>query len=69
MPAGEVSACPNTTRPTVRTKPRHVEAAERIAREVGAENPDPVTRREAIELELEDQGLSDAGESLGEHVE
>jgi hypothetical protein len=51
------------------THEAEVEAAERIAREVGAENPDPVTRREAIELELEDQGLSDAGESLGEHVE
>ncbi len=46
-----------------------VERAERIARRVGADNPDPVTRREAIELELEDEGLSEAGESLGDHVE
>ncbi len=46
-----------------------VERAERIARRVGAENPDPVTRREAIELELEDEGLSEAGEALGDHVE
>jgi hypothetical protein len=49
--------------------PEDVERAERIARRVGAENPDPVTRREAIELELEDEGLSEAGEALGDHVE
>lgn len=41
--------------------------AERIYHEVGAENPDPVTRREAIEGELEDEGLSEAGRHLGEH--
>jgi hypothetical protein len=45
------------------------ERAEEIAAEVSEENPDPVTRREAIEGELEDEGLSDEGESLGEHVE
>jgi hypothetical protein len=43
--------------------------AEEIAAEVAQENPDPVTRREAIEGELEDEGLSEEGESLGEHVE
>jgi hypothetical protein len=41
--------------------------AARIYREVGAENPDPVTRREAVEGELEDEGLSEAGGHLGEH--
>ena len=41
--------------------------AERIYHDVGAENPDPVTRREAIEGELEDEGLSEAGGHLGEH--
>lgn len=41
--------------------------AERIYRDVGAENPDPVTRREAIEGELEEEGLSEAGGHLGEH--
>jgi len=45
------------------------ERVARIAEDVGAENPDPITRREAIELELEDEGLSEAGETLGEHVE
>ena len=45
------------------------ERVARIAEDVAAENPDPITRREAIELELEDEGLSEAGETLGEHVE
>jgi len=46
------------------------ERVARIAEDVGAENPDPITRRlAAIELELEDEGLSEAGETLGEHVE
>ncbi|HYJ71094.1 MAG TPA: hypothetical protein VE265_01305 [Actinomycetota bacterium] len=45
------------------------ERAEEIAAEVAEENPDPVTRREAIELGLEDEGLSEEGEALGEHVE
>lgn len=48
--------------------PEH-ERAERIYEEVGAENPDPVTRREAIEGELEEEGLSDEGDTLGEHNE
>jgi hypothetical protein len=43
--------------------------AEEIYEEVGAENPDPVTRREAIEGELEEEGLSDEGGLLGEHIE
>jgi hypothetical protein len=46
---------------------RDHERAEEIAEEVGAENPDPITRREAIELELEDEGLSDEGGTIGEH--
>jgi len=51
-----------------REQRRH-ERAEAIAEEVARENPDPQTRREAIELGLEDEGLSDEGETLGEHVE
>ena len=47
---------------------RH-ERAEEIAEEVARDNPDPVTRREAIELGLEDEGLSEEGETLGEHIE
>ncbi len=45
------------------------ERAERLAREVGAENPDPTTRREAIEQALEAEDLSDEGEDLGQHIE
>lgn len=44
-----------------------VERAEEIYEEVAAENPDPITRREAIEGSLEDAGLSDAGGEIGEH--
>ena len=44
-----------------------IKRAEEVAEEVGAENPDPITRREAIELELEDEGISEAGEAIGEH--
>ncbi|HEU0169832.1 MAG TPA: hypothetical protein VFR26_00240 [Acidimicrobiales bacterium] len=46
-----------------------LERAEEIYDEVGADNPDPITRREAIEGELEDEGLSDEGGELGEHIE
>lgn len=45
------------------------ERAEEIYEEVGAENPDPITRREAIEGELDEEGLSDEGAELGEHNE
>jgi len=45
------------------------ERAEQIAREVTEENPDPITRREAIELELAEEGLSDEGTELGQHNE
>lgn len=61
--------------PTPADRPRHpddesdVERAEEIYEEVGAENPDPITRREAIEGELEEEGLSEAGGSIGEHNE
>ena len=46
-----------------------VERAREIYEEVGAENPDPTTRREAVEGELEDEGLSEAGGAVGEHNE
>ena len=42
------------------------ERAEEIYEEVAAENPDLITRREAIEGELEDEGLSGEGSELGE---
>jgi hypothetical protein len=65
------------TDPADQTRPDHeseaeesdVERAREIYEEVGAENPDPITRREAIEGELEDEGLSEAGGAIGEHNE
>jgi hypothetical protein len=43
--------------------------AEELAEEVGAENEDDITRREAVEQALEDEGLSDEGEHIGEHID
>lgn len=43
--------------------------AARIAAETGAENPDPTTRREAIEQALEAEDLSEEGEDLGQQIE
>jgi hypothetical protein len=43
------------------------ERAEQLAREASEDNPDPVTRREVLEGELEDEGLSDEGSEIGEH--
>jgi hypothetical protein len=45
------------------------ERAEEIAHEVAEENPDPITYREALEGELEEEGLSDEGGEIGEHIE
>jgi hypothetical protein len=45
------------------------ERAEEIAREVAEENPDPVTYREALEGELEEEGLAEEGGEIGEHIE
>jgi hypothetical protein len=45
------------------------ERAQRLAGQVADDNPDPVTRREAIEQQLADEELSDEGEKLGQHNE
>ena len=45
------------------------ERATRLAREVARENPDPTTRREAIEQELAEEDLSEEGGELGQHNE
>jgi hypothetical protein len=45
---------------------RREEAAE-IASEIAEENPDPITRREAIEQGLDEEGLSEEGGNLGQH--
>src|ERR687892_16951 len=43
--------------------------AERVARGVARQNPDPTTRREAIEQELAEENLSKEGSALGQHNE
>jgi uncharacterized protein DUF2795 len=40
-----------------------------LASEVAAENPDPTTRREAIEQALDAEDLSEEGEELGQHID
>lgn len=45
------------------------ERAEELADEVAEENPDPKTRREAIEQALDAEGLSEEGEDIGQHIE
>jgi hypothetical protein len=41
---------------------------EELAAEAEDRNPDKTTRREALELELEDQGRSDEGEDVGDAI-
>jgi hypothetical protein len=47
-------------------KPEDVEAAAEVAAEV--DNDDPQTRREAVEQELMDEGLSEAGSHVGDEM-
>jgi hypothetical protein len=46
---------------------RREQAAAELAEAIAEENPDPTTRREAIEQGLADEGLSEEGGSLGQH--
>jgi hypothetical protein len=45
------------------------ERAEELAHEAAEENPDPVTYREVLEGELEEEGLSGEGGEIGEHID
>jgi hypothetical protein len=45
------------------------ERVEELAHEAAEENPDPITYREVLEGELEEEGLSDEGGEIGEHVD
>ncbi len=45
------------------------ERAEELAHDAAEENPDPITYREVLEGELEEEGLSDEGREIGEHVD
>jgi hypothetical protein len=43
------------------------EPVEELAEEAAERNPDPTTRREALELDLEERGRSEEGEEVGEN--
>ena len=45
------------------------ERAEELAHEAVEENPDPITYREVLEGELEEEGLSEEGGEIGEHLD
>jgi len=45
------------------------ERAEELAHEATEENPDPITYREVLEGELEEEGLSEEGGEIGEHID
>jgi len=45
------------------------ERAEELAHDAAEENPDPITYREVLEGELEEEGLSDEGSEIGEHID
>jgi hypothetical protein len=45
------------------------EEAEELEEEAAERNPDPQTRREALELELMEEGRSEAGEDVGEETD
>ena len=43
--------------------------AAELAHEAAEENPDPITYREVLEGELEEEGLSEEGREIGEHID
>jgi hypothetical protein len=45
------------------------ERTEELAHEAAEENPDPITYREVLEGELEEEGLSEEGSEIGEHID
>ena len=45
------------------------ERAEELAHEAAEENPDPITYREVLEGELEEEDLSEEGGEIGEHID
>jgi hypothetical protein len=44
------------------------EELEELEEEAAERNPDETTRREALELELEEEGRSDLGEEIGDEM-
>jgi len=57
----------HTTDELAARRRRREQAAAELASEIAEDNPDPITRREAIEQGLEDEGLSEEGGKLGQH--
>jgi hypothetical protein len=49
-----------------RDKPSDDKTVDELAADAAERNPDPTTRREALELELEDQGRSEEGQAVGD---
>jgi len=45
------------------------EEAEELEEEAAERNPDPQTRREALELDLMEEDRSEAGEDIGEEMD
>ncbi len=45
------------------------EEAEELEEEAEERNPDPQTRREALELELMEEDRSEAGEDVGDEID
>jgi hypothetical protein len=45
------------------------EEADELEEEAAERNPDPQTRREALELELMDEDRSEAGEDVGDEID
>jgi hypothetical protein len=45
------------------------EELEELEEEAAERNPDPVTRREALELDLMEEGRSEAGEEIGDELD
>jgi len=44
------------------------ETLEELERDAAERNPDETTRREALELELEEEGRSDVGAEIGDEM-
>jgi hypothetical protein len=40
-----------------------------VEKEAAISKPDPITSREALEEELMEEGRSDLGEEIGDHIE
>jgi hypothetical protein len=45
------------------------EEKEELEEGAAERNPDPVTRREALELDLMEEGRSEAGEEIGDELD